>query len=151
MNGEEAAGIFYLILFSVIIYKFIKKRLLGAYNEFDLATVNEKFEIAKRTNDSLHSMEQLITDLDVCDEERQIVINISWLGEDEITHAEAIFCDGKNTATECMREIAEREAYDLRNALAYQCNALARCTRHRKNGRQIDYAAIGEWLDEQAV
>lgn len=148
---ETVALIFYFSLFAWIIYKFVKKKYKGDNSEFDLASVSEKFEIAKRTNDSLHSMEQLITDLDTCDEERQVVIQISWLGEDDEPHAEAIFCDGTNTATECMREIAEREAYDLRNALAYQCSALANCTRHRKNSRQNDYAAIGEWLNEKAV
>lgn len=144
---ETVVGIFYLVLIGYVIFRVWKKRQ-GEQSEFDLVTVNEKFEIAKRTNDSLHNMEQLITELDICSAERQIVIQIAWLGEDEETHAEDIFCNGKNTATECMKAIAEREAYDLRNALAYQCEALAKCTRHRKNGRQNDYTAIGEWLDE---
>lgn len=149
---EKVVGIFYLVLLFVLIYKVATRNNADDdRSDFDLASVNEKFEIAKRTNDSLHSMEQLITDLDICDEERQIVIQITWLGEDDTTHAEDIYCDGKNTATECMREIAEREAHDLRNALAYQCSSLARCTRRRKNSRRNDYAEIGEWLDEQAV
>lgn len=148
------ALILYFSAIAWIIYKFGTRKQDGENtesNEFDLASVKEKFEIAKRTNDSLHSMEQLLTDLDTCDDERQIVIQISWLGEDDETHEEDIYCNGTNTATECMREIAEREAFDLRNALAYQCSALAFCTRRRKNNRQIDYEAIGEWLDEQAV
>lgn len=144
---ETVVGIFYLVLIGLVIFRVWKSKQTEK-SEFDLATVNEKFEIAKRTNDSLHNMEQLITDLDICNAERQIVIQITWLGEDEETHAEDIFCNGTNTATECMKAIAEREAYDLRRALAYQCDVLARCTRHRKNSRQIDYRAIGEWLDE---
>lgn len=144
---ETVVGIFYLVLIGLVIFRVWKSKQTEK-SEFDLATVNEKFEIAKRTNDSLHNMEQLITDLDICNAERQIVIQITWLGEDEETHAEDIFCNGTNTATECMKAIAEREAYDLRRALAYQCDVLARCTRHRKNGRQNDYTAIGEWLDE---
>ena len=148
---ETVVGILYIAGLIWLIYKAARPEPKEESSDFDLASVNEKFEIAKRTNDSLHSMEQLITDLEICDTERQIVIQITWLGEDDTTHAENIYCDGQNTATECMKEIAEREAHDLRNALAYQCNALARCTRSRKNSRQNDYAAIGEWLNGQAV
>lgn len=116
-------------------------------DEFDLLTVSEKFEVAKQTNDSLHGMEQLATDLDLCSDESIKVIEISWVGDDGENHKYDLYCDGTNTATECMRDIAQRETYDLRRVLSYQCNALAKATRHRKNGRKNDIDEIGGMVE----
>lgn len=113
-------------------------------DDFDLMTVSEKFEAAKQTSDDLHGMEQLVTELDTCSAERQTVVQISWTGEDGETHEHDLFCDGMNTATECLREIAERETHDLRRVLAYQCETLAAETRSRRNGRRNGRKAAGE-------
>lgn len=112
--------------------------------DFDLLTVAEKVEVVHRTTADLNSMEQLITDLDTCSEERQTVLRLQWLGEDGQNHTYDLYCDGMNTATECLREIAERETNDLRSALAYQCEVLADSTRSRKNGGKIGYKSRGE-------
>lgn len=150
---EQFLSIIYLVAIAVFFVRSVR-RLSNPEEEaddFDLMTVSEKFEVAKRTSDDLHGMEQLLTDMDTCSDDRQAVVQLSWLGEDGELHAYDLYCDGTNTATECMREIAERETSDLRAALAYQCDALAKATRRRKNRRQNDAQAIGEWLNEQAV
>ena len=112
--------------------------------DFDLATVSEKFEIAHETNKALDDMEQLLTDLDTCTTDRQTVVQIRWLGDDGENHEHDLYCDGMNTATECLREIAEREAHDLRRLLAYQCQTLAGATRGRKIGGKNRRKARGE-------
>lgn len=113
-------------------------------DDFDLATVSEKFEMAHETNEALDVMEQLLTDLDTCTTDRQTVVQISWLGEDGQDHTHDLYCDGMNTATECLREIAEREAHDLRKLLAYQCQTLAGATRGRKISGKNNRKARGE-------
>lgn len=121
--------------------------------DFDLLTVSEKIEVAKQTKDNLDGMEQLVTEMQICSEERQTVVRISWTGEDGETHEHDLFCNGTNTATECLAEIAEREAHDLRRVLAYQCNALAGATRGRgRNTEKIQDGVrkktkrtAGEW------
>lgn len=151
---DEILSILWLAVMAAIFAKAVR-RLSNPEEEeasdFDLMTVAEKFEVAKRTSDDLHGMEQLLTDMDTCSDDRQAVIQLSWLGDDNTVHTYDLYCDGTNTATECMRAIAERETNDLRAALAYQCDALASATRHRKNRRQNDAETIGEWLHEQAV
>lgn len=113
-------------------------------DDFDLATVSEKFEIAHETNEALNGMEQLLTDLDTCTTDRQTVVQIRWFGEDGADHTHDLYCDGMNTATECLREIAEREAHDLRKLLAYQCQTLAGATRGRKISGKNNRKARGE-------
>lgn len=115
--------------------------------DFELLTVQEQVETVHRTTADLNSIEQLITDLDTCSEERQTVLRLEWLGEDQTRHTYDLYCNGKDTATECLREIAERETNDLRNALAWQCEVLAERTRGRKIGGKIETKtkARGEW------
>lgn len=108
----------------------IKRRRAEFGNtEFDLATVNEKFSMAADTRESLNAMEQLVTDIDICNATAQKVLHLQWLGEDEETHEYDLYLDGQNTATECMREIAVREIFDLRGSLSYQIERLAEITR----------------------
>lgn len=120
-------------------------------DEFDLMTVSEKFEIARKTNSDLQDMEQLITDLDLCSDDNQKIIQISWIGEDGENHEYDLYCNGTNLATECMQDIAQRETYDLRRVLSYQCDVLARATRSRKNGGKNGIETVGEWLENDAV
>lgn len=109
----------------------IKRRRAEFGNtEFDLATVNEKFSMAADTRESLNAMEQLVTDIDICNATAQKVLHLQWLGEDEETHEYDLYLDGQNTATECMREIAVREIFDLRGSLSYQIERLAEITRN---------------------
>lgn len=108
-------------------------------NDFDLLTVTEKVKVAKETSADIEQMEQMLTDLDLCNDYAPQIIRIEWQSVDGTNHAYDIYCDGDNTATECMRDIAERECDDLRQTLAYQCGQLAKVTRRSRNSAQNGY------------
>lgn len=107
----------------------LRREVEEGNTEFDLATVNEKFSMAADTRQNLNHMEQLITDIDICNESAQKVLHLQWMGDDDAMHDYDLYLDGENTATECMREIAVRECFELRGALSYQLEILARETR----------------------
>lgn len=152
--GEAAAIILVFGLFGWLakkIYQNTDEQEQQEEFDFDSATVSEKFQMAKETSDALNSMEQLVTDLDVCNEHHLKVVCIKWVGGDGVNHEYDLYCDGTNAPTQCLRAIAEREAHEQREILAYQCKILAAATRHRKNDRQNDGARKGEWLRENAL
>lgn len=129
-----------VLLMVLLIRHAIKERMAETtddLSEFDVMSVAEKFETARVTNDNLQAMEQLLTDLSVCDAGDQIkVVRLSWTGDNGIRHEYDLYCDGVNLATENMTAIAEREISDLKQALSYQCGQLYEATRSRKNDRK---------------
>lgn len=116
--------------------------------DFDYLSVREQIAAAKQTADQVGDMEQLLTDLEESCADDVIILHIEWVGRDAEQHAYDLYCDGEDTATECMAEITEREIYDLRHALSYQLAVLGR---HRQNHRQNDYAAAGDSAYEEAM
>ena len=108
--------------------------------DFDLLSVSERVARVDSTTADLHHMEQLLTDLSICTEDSQIVIGLSWVGEDGEEHSYDLYCSGVNLATECMQDIAEREIAELRAVLSSQCAQLAADTRRGKNGGKNDTA-----------
>ena len=118
--------------------------------EFDLATVNEKIIKADQTRINLNAMEQLATDLRVSSPEMQIVLQITWLDFNGESHVYDLYCDGINTATESMQAVTEREIFELREALAYQCAELNYVTANneeKQDGvRKNIIKQVGEWL-----
>lgn len=118
--------------------------------EFDLATVNEKIIKADQTRINLNAMEQLATDLRVSSPEMQIVLQITWLDFNGESHVYDLYCDGINTATESMQAVTEREIYELREALAYQCaelNYVTASSEEKQDGvRKNIIKQVGEWL-----
>ena len=118
--------------------------------EFDLATVNEKIIKADQTRINLNAMEQLATDLRVSSPEMQIVLQITWLDFNGESHVYDLYCDGINTATESMQAVTEREIYELREALAYQCaelNYVTASNEEKQDGvRKNIIKQVGEWL-----
>lgn len=126
-----------IALFLGMVIHYIRKRQAEKPDcpEFDVLSVSEKFETAKVTNDNLLAMEQLATDLSICDTDTQKVIRLEWMGGDNRQHIYDLYCDGSNTATECMIEIADREIYDLKTRLSYQVEELSSATRRRLIGR----------------
>jgi hypothetical protein len=139
-----------LIIVGLLCVAYLSRRIRkrSPYIDFDLASANEKFEMASQTRRNLNAMENLMTELQVSSPERQIVIHMEWIADEEIMQQYDLYCDGYNLATDKMREISEREINELRNQFAYQCNQLQRATRHRKNDRLNDEQKrkIGEWL-----
>lgn len=118
--------------------------------EFDLATVNEKIIKADQTRINLNAMEQLATDLRVSSPEMQIVLQITWLDFNGDSHVYDLYCDGINTATESMQAVTEREIYELREALTYQCaelNYVTASNEEKQDGvRKNIIKQVGEWL-----
>jgi hypothetical protein len=112
--------------------------------DFEFLTVREQIAAAKETADSLGDMEQLLTDMQLCSEDDVLVLHLEWVGRDNEHHAYDLYCNGSDTATECVAEIAAREAHDIRGTLAYQCSTLANNARSRKNSRKNDGETIGE-------
>lgn len=140
-----------LFIFAVFAVAYISNRISNRspYTDFDLAGMNEKFSIAENTRRNLNATEQLASDLQLCTPERQIVLHLEWLSDEEQTQYYDLFCDGYNIATDRMREIIEREIKDLRKELSYECSALEKATRSRKK-RRIYGAQIrrmGEWMN----
>ena len=126
-----------LILMGILIIAYISRRMRkkSPYNDFDLAGMNEKFQMAEDTRNALNAMEQLLTELQTVNPERQLVIHLEWLADEEQTNSYELFCDGYDTATEHMRLIAEYEINALRHELSYECAALSYATRGRGFGK----------------
>lgn len=113
-------------------------------DDFEYLTVREQLAAAQETSYAIGELEQLITDMQESTEDDLMILHIEWVGRDNSAHAIDLFCDGVNTASECMIEIGDREAHDLRATLAYQCSVLSSGTRSRKNSRKNDSRFIGE-------
>lgn len=144
-----------LLILGIILLIYVDvqiERRKGEYRdaEFDLATVNEKIIKADQTRINLNAMEQLATDLRVSSPEKQIVLQITWLDFNGESHVYDLYCDGINTASESMQAVTEREIYELREALAYQCaelNYVTASNEEKQNGvRKNIIKQVGEWL-----
>jgi hypothetical protein len=88
-------------------------------SEFETMTVNEKAQNISTLTNRLHAIEQLQTDLDVCDPIKNVrVIEMKWLGTDDIHHKIDIYADGINGETEIMRDLLELENLRMRSEIA---------------------------------
>lgn len=105
--------------------------------DYRLLTIREQAEAARIMADTIGDVEDLITDLQSCDGEHLVAVQISWIGATG-SHQVDIMCDGINTASVCMEQIMEREVRDRKAALSRQCRDLARGTRSRRNSGQIE-------------
>ena len=110
-------------------------------NYFDYLTVTEQFDRAKTTHDNLLMIEKIISDLSYSDTDNQTVVNLSWTDSEGKSHTYALYCDGRNTASECIMRIARREAVELRTTLSDQCQRLARSAQGRAFSEKIPYGA----------
>ena len=150
---SEIMGAFILLMLLALMYVPIRRRDTAEEQpeertDFDYLSVREQIAAAKDTADQIGDIEQLLTDIGESCEDDVIILHIEWIGRDAVQHAYDLYCDGSDTASECMTEIAERETHDLREALAYQCAVLSEQGRHRQNHRQNDADAIGECYEE---
>lgn len=106
--------------------------------DFDLLTVEEMRKTVDSTAEELEAAEQLITDLSLCSEDYLLSVRVKWLGDNGEKYTYDLICDGINTASADLTEIMEREVSELRGALAYRCEKLAKVTRSRKIGGKND-------------
>lgn len=120
-------------------------------DDFALLTVREQIAEAKATSDALDQAEQLITDMAECSEDDVLVVRLEWIGHDAEKHLLELYCDGINTAAECLSEIGEREAHDLQAILSRQCAILADGGRHRQNCLQSSGFLRGEDANDEVM
>ena len=113
-------------------------------DDFAYLTVREQIAEAKATSDALGEAEQLITDMQECTPDDVIIMRIEWVGHDDEEHGMELYCDGSNTAAECLAEIGEREAHELEQLLSRQCAILSGNKRRRQSSRRSYAAARGE-------
>lgn len=113
-------------------------------DDFAYLTVREQIAEAKATSDALGEAEQLITDMQDCTPDDVIIMRIEWVGHDDEEHGMELYCDGSNTAAECLAEIGEREAHELEQLLSRQCAILSGHKRRRQSSRRSYAAARGE-------
>lgn len=113
-------------------------------DDFAYLTVREQIAEAKATSDALGEAEQLITDMQECTPDDVIIMRIEWVGHDDEEHEMELYCDGSNTAAECLAEIGEREAHELEQLLSRQCAILSGHKRSRQSSRRSYAAARGE-------
>lgn len=149
-------AVMFVAMLAWIVWKAIRHPVVEEVEEddsddFEYLTVREQLATAKKTSDALGDMEQLLTDMQLCSADDILVVHVEWVGRDNECHAYDLFCNGIDTATECMGEIAEREARDLRRTLAYQCAVLAGGTRSRKYCRKYGTETVGEDEIAEAV
>lgn len=104
---------------------------------FDYLTFTEKFQEVKDISEKLESIEALIGDLDLCDDDSQLAVQLSWVSSDGKTHEYTIMCDGMNTSTEALYDISERESFYLRSALSYRCSKLSDVSQGSGHERKI--------------
>lgn len=116
-------------------------------DDFEFLTVREQIAAVKCTSDQLGDLEQLRTDMDMCNADDVSVVHLEWLGRDNAKHEYDLFCTGDNTATDCLKLITEREIHDLRSILAFQCVTLTERVRSRKNDRKNIADMIGDESD----
>lgn len=117
-------------------------------DDFAYLTVREQIAEAKETSDALGEAEQLITDMQECTPDDVIIMRIEWIGHDDEEHEMELYCDGSNTAAECLAEIGEREAHELEQLLSRQCAILSGHKRSRQSCRQRYVFARGEESDD---
>ena len=150
---NEMMGTFImLLLIGLLIVHILRNRSSAEPEEeqgtdFDFLSVHEQIAAAHETADAIGDMEQLLTDLASSSEDDVIVLHLEWVGRDARSHAFELYCNGADTASDCMTDIAEREAHDLRKELSYQCAVLSGGGRHRKNCRKNDARMRGEGQD----
>jgi hypothetical protein len=101
--------------------------------DFELLTRREQLAAAKETADAINDLEQMQTDIECSNADDILMLHIEWIGRDGVKREHELYCDGINTGSECMIQIAERGIHDMRQELAYQCGVLSERGRSAKN------------------
>lgn len=150
--SQDLNAVFLILIIATTMFILVKKfrrRIHG--DDFEYLTVREQLAIANETADVISELEQLQTDVQESHANDVMVLHMEWTGRDNERHAVDLFCDGKNTISECMAEISERQIHDLKNELAYQCAVLSDQARRRHKRRQYVQYAEGEGTVDEAV
>ena len=105
---------------------------------FDYLTFNEKFLEVQNSSMRLQAIEQLKEDVTSCSPDNQLPITLSWSSlADGEQHEYDIYCDGLNTATECILDIIDREEHETQFRLSRQCERLSSTARGSISDEEI--------------
>ena len=105
---------------------------------FDYLTFNEKFLEVQNSSMRLQAIEQLKEDVTSCSPDNQLPITLSWSSPaDGEQHEYDIYCDGLNTATECILDIIDREEHETQFCLSRQCERLSSTARGSISDEEI--------------
>lgn len=108
--------------YAVYLYLMTRKTHIDT-DGFELLTVSEKVNKLKEETDKLKAVENLITDISMCDVSCQMVLHITWQTLDGETNTYELYLDGDNLASEKMQEIMMRESEELKAEVA-RCSLL---------------------------
>lgn len=136
------------IVFSFIFWTlyFVKKMKTGEtenepdYSDFSYLTIKEKVDKVAKTRNQIGALENLLTDLSVCNPDNIKVVQLKWLSETGKVMCYNLYCDGTDTGTDSLTTIAEREIHDLKVDFAHYSVMLADAARSNKN----DYKKVVE-------
>lgn len=116
--------------------------------EFEYLSVQEQIETVRRTSDALAVLESLQAEIDDSTENDILPIHIEFMARNGETHELEVYCNGTNITAETLTDLVQAEIYTRKRTLAYQCEVLARQTRHRKNSRKNREMRGGERIDQ---
>lgn len=126
-------SIIYWTLYSVKRMKQGEKEPEPDYTDFSYLTIKEKVDKVAETRNQIGALENLLTDLSVCNPDNVKVVRVKWMSETgKVIHYD-LYCDGTDTATENLYGIAEREIHDLKIDFSHYSEILAEAARNNKN------------------
>ena len=142
---DDLSKAYLILMIAAGLFVLAKKiRRIVHNDEFEYLSVREQIAIANQTADIISEMEQLETDVHVSHADDMIVLHMEWIGRDNERHAVDLSCDGRNTISDCMEDICERQIHDLKNELSHQCAILQTNARRRNNRRRYVAYSGGE-------
>jgi hypothetical protein len=113
-----------LLLIFIALYPGKTEPLHMQDEPFMLAPYAEKIRELNELTSDLEMIEQMRTDLALLNADNVQAVTLQWQDSTGIDREYTILLDGQNTAHACMSEIMEREAFDLREEIAYKTRLL---------------------------
>lgn len=122
-----------VILFYIVLIAYAVKRICNTKNneneDINFFSVSEKIEYLNELKQQLDSVEQLITDIELCSPEiREKVIKLEWITSAGEKKEYSLWIDGTSQTTEELLKIAYIERQRLRTSLHLEIKNLSdRC------------------------
>lgn len=122
-----------VILFYIVLIAYAVKRIYNTKNDenedINFFSVSEKIEYLNELKQQLDSVEQLITDIELCSPEiREKVIKLEWITSAGEKKEYSLWIDGTSQTTEELFKIAYIERQQLRTSLHLEIKNLSdRC------------------------
>ena len=87
-------------------------------NEFETMTAAEKARDISQIFEKLEALERLQTDLSICNANSVKVIEMKWMGNDDMHHSIDLYADGINAETEIIADLLAVESNRMRMQIA---------------------------------